>query len=83
MASETGNPGHIPKNKKASKSRLSMYSDFHPDIDDPDYVEKLRRLYPDLENPEWILDLGHQAIYRILAKIINLEDWKKRRGKQV
>jgi hypothetical protein len=42
-----------------------MFEDFHPDINDPQYVEKLRALYPDIPNPELILDLGYQVIYPV------------------
>jgi hypothetical protein len=51
------------KSKDGDESRLPMYQDFHPNIEDPQYVEKLRALYPDLPNPELMLDLGFQAIY--------------------
>jgi hypothetical protein len=45
------------------KTRLLMYEDFFPDFDDPQYIEKVRALYPDIPDPENWLDLGFETVY--------------------
>jgi hypothetical protein len=63
MSKKRRKPGSSSKPKAREENRLAMFQDFHPAINDPQYVEKLRALYPDIECPEMILDLGYQVIY--------------------
>jgi len=63
MSKKRRKPESSSKPKDSKESRLAMYQDFHPALGDPQYVEKLRMLYPGIECPELILDLGYQVIY--------------------
>jgi hypothetical protein len=50
-------------NLAGTPPREPMWQDFHPFIEDPDYVKKLRKLYPGWKSPELTLDLGCQEIF--------------------
>ena len=61
-AQESGKAGKQLK-RKGGEMRMAMYQNLHPATDDPQYVEKMRALYPYLKCPEQMLDLGYQVIY--------------------